>query len=127
MTTRSTAATARPTTKGRAVRTRTLLPGRAAVMDELWATQPRFRTAWRQITVLWGIVLVIDAILRIVMATRLPVDLVPGLDAALTIGTMLLLQVPTNLLLLRSGHWHRLFGRRPFRGADVTEVMEARR
>ncbi|MGH8826750.1 MAG: VC0807 family protein [Jiangellaceae bacterium] len=90
------------------VTTRSLLPHLAAAMDELWATEPRFRAAWGQITVVWGVVLVLDAVLGVVMATRLLVDLVPGLDAGLTVGT-LLLQAPTHLLLVRSGQWRRLF------------------
>lgn len=91
--------------------TRTMLPHRAAVMDELWETDPRFRRAWREITVMWGVLLAVDAGLRVVIAVTLPVPVVPALDTALTLSTIVVLQVPTHLLLRRSGCWGRLFGR----------------
>ncbi len=89
--------------------TRTMLPHRAAVMDELWDSNERFRRAWREITVMWGVLLAVDAGLRIAMSATLPVPLVPALDTALTVGTTVLLQVPTHLLLRRSGCWDQLF------------------
>ncbi|MFC4947061.1 VC0807 family protein [Pseudonocardia sp. GCM10023141] len=89
--------------------TRTVLPKRAAVMEALWATEPRFRSAWRQITVVWGLVMLLDAGVRVVMAYTLPVAAVPALDTALTIGSMLILQVPTHLLMRRAGFWNEMF------------------
>jgi len=89
--------------------TRTMLPHRAAVMDELWDTDERFRRAWREITIMWGVLLAVDAALRVVMASTLPVPVVPALDTALTMATVVVLQVPTHLLLRRSGCWNRLF------------------
>lgn len=89
--------------------TRTMLPHRASVMDELWNTDERFRRAWREITVMWGVLLAVDAGLRIAMAATLPVPVVPALDTALTVATTVLLQVPTHLLLRRSGCWDLLF------------------
>ncbi|MBN9098427.1 MAG: hypothetical protein J0I49_10010 [Pseudonocardia sp.] len=94
--------------------TRALLPRRVAVMDELWETNARFRRAWREITVMWGALLTVDAGLRVVMASTLPVSTVPALDTALTLATTVILQVPTHLLLRRSGCWEQLF--RPRQG-----------
>lgn len=89
--------------------TRTMLPRRAAVMDELWDANARFRRAWREITVMWGVLLAVDAGLRVVMASTLPVPVVPALDTALSLVTAVVLQVPTHLLIRRSGCWNQLF------------------
>jgi hypothetical protein len=91
--------------------TRLLLVHRAARMEDLWRTDPRFRRAWRDITIMWGALTMVDALLRVVIAYTLPVATVPALDSALWVVTAVLLQVPTHLLLLRSGTWHLLFGR----------------
>ena len=53
--------------------------------------------------------------LRVLMAAALPVPVVPALDAALTAATLIALQVPTHLLLRRSGSWHLLFRPSPRR------------
>jgi len=92
--------------------TQTLLPHRAALMDELWEGDPRFRRAWRSITVIWGGALLLDCVLRVLMAASLPVPAVPALDTALTLVTLVAMQVPTHVFLYRSGSWHLLFGRR---------------
>jgi hypothetical protein len=91
--------------------TRSLLVGRAAVMDRLWDTDPRFRRAWRAITVVWGVGALADSVLRIVMSTTLPVAVVPALDSALSIVTVVVLQPPTWFFLHRSGTWNLLFPR----------------
>ncbi|HEY4417954.1 MAG TPA: VC0807 family protein [Pseudonocardia sp.] len=92
--------------------TQTLFPHRAALMDELWDDDPRFRRAWWWITVTWGGVLLLDCLLRVLMAATLPVPAVPALDTALTFVTLVVMQIPTNVFLYRSGSWHLLFGRR---------------
>jgi hypothetical protein len=89
--------------------TQAVLPHRAAVMDELWDADPRFRRAWRSITVVWGTVLLADSVLRVLMAYTLPVPSVPALDTALTIATIVVLQIPTHVFLRRSGCWDQLF------------------
>ncbi|MDQ0376333.1 VC0807 family protein [Amycolatopsis thermophila] len=90
--------------------TRTFLVHRATIMDRLWDTDRSFRAAWRSITICWGVAALADSALRLVMAYTLPVAVVPALDTALTIVTIVVLQLPTHLLLRRSGHWHSLFG-----------------
>ncbi|NYI91451.1 hypothetical protein HNR02_004774 [Amycolatopsis endophytica] len=95
--------------------TRAVMPRRAALMDRLWDTDERFRAAWRTITICWGLATLVDSAIRVVMAYGLPVALVPALDTVLTIVTIVVLQVPTHLLIRRTGHWHSVFGplRRP--------------
>jgi hypothetical protein len=92
--------------------TRAFLPRRAAVMDRLWESDPRFRHAWRQITVLWGITSIIDAAVRVGMTYTLPVSVVPALDTVLTVLSVIALQIPTHVLLRRSGTWHLVFSPR---------------
>ncbi|PRZ41552.1 hypothetical protein CLV47_10999 [Antricoccus suffuscus] len=92
--------------------TRTLMPQLAPAMDRLWVERPRFRRAWRQITAMWGILGLVDAGLRIYFSYTLAVATVPVLDIAVTIGTVVALQIPTHLFLRRSGCWVVLFERR---------------
>ena len=94
--------------------TRAIMPRRAAVMDRLWDEDPRFRDAWRRITVIWGITSVIDAVIRVVAAYTLPIPVVPAVDPVITVATIVALQIPTIVLLRRSGTWHEVFApRRP--------------
>jgi len=106
--------------------TRRLLPHRAAVMDRLWDDDPRFRAAFRAITVMWGAVLLIDSGLRVLMAYALPVAVVPALETGLAIATIVALQLPTHLLLRRAGVWHQMFGSRRARPDRPTEESRAR-
>lgn len=87
----------------------TLLPHHVRVMDELWATDAGFRRTWRVITGVWAGALIVAAPLHILMAYTLPVPVVPALDTALSIGTVVALQIPTHVLLRRSGTWDLLF------------------
>jgi len=89
-----------------------LMGGRRHVMERLWHTESRFRAAWRNVTIMWGVLMLVDATARVVVAYRLPVPQVPAVDAAITVATMLALQLPTHLFLVRSGFWTDLFGRR---------------
>jgi hypothetical protein len=43
-----------------------------------WETEPRFRHGLRLITAVWGVGLVADAVVRVVIAFALPLDAVPG-------------------------------------------------
>ncbi|MEU6393698.1 VC0807 family protein [Streptomyces sp. NPDC046939] len=107
---------------------RTLLPGRAARLEHLWESDAAFRRVWRALTVLWGIGLLCDALLRLIMAYTLPVDSVPALDGALYAASWILLQVITQIVLFRSNTLTKIFGeRRPRRGAfaGATQQQEA--
>jgi hypothetical protein len=94
--------------------TQAMMPRRAAVMDELWDTNEPFRSAWKWITVCWGIAAILDAVIRIALAYTLPISVVPATDPVITVLTIVVLQVPTHVLLRRTGTWHRVFApRRP--------------
>jgi hypothetical protein len=94
--------------------TQAMMPRRAAVMDELWDTNEPFRSAWKWITVCWGIAAILDAVIRITLAYTLPISVVPATDPVITVLTIVVLQVPTQVLLRRTGTWHRVFApRRP--------------
>ena len=71
--------------------------------DQLWARLPAFRRVWRVGSVLWGIALLADAVVRVVMAYSLPVDAVPALNTVLYVVTTLLLIVVTNVYYAISG------------------------
>ncbi|HWD79302.1 MAG TPA: VC0807 family protein [Kribbella sp.] len=43
-----------------------------------WEREPRFRHGIRLITIVWGVGLVFDAVVRVVIAYTLPLDAVPG-------------------------------------------------
>lgn len=92
--------------------TRAMFAPRAALMDELWETDERFRHAWKWITVWWGIATIVDGIVRIVVSYTLPISVVPATDPVITVATIVALQVPTIVLLHRAGSWQRVFGPR---------------
>ncbi len=79
--------------------------------DELWEQEPRFRRAWRVTTVIWGAAMLLDAVLRVIMAYTLPADLVPGLAGALWPVTFIALQIITNAYFARCGLWLILLGK----------------
>jgi hypothetical protein len=92
--------------------TRAMLPRRAAAMDALWESNPAWRLAWRRITVMWGVISIVDAVVRVVTAYTLPLDVVPAVDPFLTVASVIVLQIPTHILLRRSGSWHLVFSPR---------------
>ena len=76
--------------------------------DELWERSPRFRRIWRTCSVIWGTAILADAVVRVLMATALPVGVVPALSGALWPVTFVLLQVVTNVYFARGGLWRIL-------------------
>ncbi|KAF3463556.1 VC0807 family protein [Streptomyces sp. Tu 3180] len=96
---------------------RTLLPGRTAVLEELWETDAAFRRVWRGLTVLWGVGLLCDALLRLVMAYSLPVDTVPALDGVLYAVSWIGLQIVTQVVLFRTRTLRKIFAGGAARGA----------
>ena len=94
---------------------RPLLEGRRAFAvrdwDALWDAEPRFRRIWRVSTVIWGLALLADAVIRVVMAYTLPVDVVPGLGGALYPVTFVVIQIITNIYYQVAG-LNRLLGAR---------------
>lgn len=52
--------------------------GGGEVWASRWDTEPRFRHGLKLITAVWGVGLVLDAVVRVVIAFALPLDAVPG-------------------------------------------------
>ncbi len=71
--------------------------------DDLWEAVPRFRRIWRVGSLLWGVGLLADAAVRVVMAYTLPVDAVPALGTVLYSVTALVLIVVTNVYYRLAG------------------------
>lgn len=89
--------------------------------DVLWEIEPQFRRIWRVSSVMWGVGLLVDAAIRVVISYTLPVHVVPGLGGLLYPATFVALQLITNVYYTHAGLW-RLLGarwldRRP--GADA--------
>jgi hypothetical protein len=90
--------------------TRLLLEGRVGPpesWDVLWERLPGFRRVWRVATVIYGLGLIVDAGVRVVMAHTLPIDVVPGLGAVQYVVWLVLMQVALNLYLVPSGLYNR--------------------
>ncbi|MEA5367642.1 VC0807 family protein [Amycolatopsis sp., V23-08] len=68
----------------------TLQPARAAELEAGWAAGEDFRRPWRTMTLWWGVGGVLLGCAVVLMAFTLPVDVVPFLDTALTVGCLLL-------------------------------------
>jgi len=79
--------------------------------DALWEAEPAFRRIWRVTTVLWGIGMLTDAVIRVVISYTLPVAVVPALGGALWPVTFVVLQVITNVYHHFAG-LNRLLGAR---------------
>jgi hypothetical protein len=92
---------------------RPLMEGRRAFgpasWDQLWADEPKFRRIWRVSTIVWGVGMLIDAVLRVLMSYTLPVGVVPGLGGVLWPVTFVLIQMVTNVYYHRAG-LYRLLG-----------------
>jgi intracellular septation protein A len=76
--------------------------------DHLWHTQAPFRRAWQMCTAIWGVGLLINAVILTIFAYQLPIDTVPAAASALRIGTFIVLQIVTNLDLNRRRIWTML-------------------
>ncbi|GAA4922362.1 hypothetical protein HD597_006432 [Nonomuraea thailandensis] len=75
--------------------------------DVLWERLPAFRRIWRVASVMWGVGLLLDAVVRIVIAYALPIDAVPGVNTAQYIVFLLLMQVAMNVYLVPTGIYNR--------------------
>jgi hypothetical protein len=91
---------------------RPLMEGRrpfgTASWDDVWAREPAFQRIWRMSTVIWGVGLLIDAVLRVLMSYTLPVGAVPALGGALWPVTFIAIQVVTNVYYHRAGLYRLL-------------------
>jgi len=84
--------------------------------DELWERLPKFRRIWKVTSAAWGVGLLTDSALRVLMAYTLPVDAVPALGTALYIATSAILIVIANVYYFATG----LFNRRSALYAPLT-------
>ena len=71
--------------------------GWPANWNAVWDQVPRFRRLWRIAGIMWGVGLLIDCALRIIMAYTLPVDTVPILSATLSAVTSVVLIAAANI------------------------------
>ena len=95
----------------------------AGSWEDLWNTDPAFRHIWRVATVMWGVGLMVDAVLRMIMSYTLPIPVVPGLGGALWPVTFVLLQIVSNVYYHRAG-LYRILGAAWVRRAYVRSVKE---
>jgi hypothetical protein len=58
--------------------------------------------------VIWGTAILADAVIRVIVATALPIGVVPAINGALWPVTFVVLQVVTNVYFARSGFWRIL-------------------
>jgi hypothetical protein len=79
--------------------------------DLLWDIEPKFRRIWRVASVMWGVGLLIDAAVRVVISYTLPVDIVPALGGLLYPITFAVLQVAGNIYFHRAGLYQLLGAR----------------
>ncbi|WPP51941.1 VC0807 family protein [Catalinimonas niigatensis] len=78
-------------------------------LDKLWNSLPHFRHVWRISTIIWGVGFLGKAVVLVVMAYSLPVDVVPVLDTVLHIVTFVALQIITHIYYQQQGIWKLIF------------------
>ncbi|WP_163506437.1 VC0807 family protein [Fodinicola acaciae] len=81
---------------------RTILTGEALErMEGNWRDSPTFRHSMRVATAIWGVGLVFDAGVRVVLAYTLPIDQVPLISTLQYVVLFVCLEVGTRLYLRR--------------------------
>lgn len=89
--------------------TRPLLQGRLRWprdWDSVWQQAPGFRRMWRVSSVIWGVGLIVDASVRVLMAWTLPSDEVPGLATAFYAVMLVVLNLITHTYYTLCGVHH---------------------
>jgi hypothetical protein len=71
--------------------------------DSVWDRFALFRRVWRVLTVIWGVGLIVDAVIRLVFAYTLPVDIVPASNGIQYFVIYALLQIISQVYFKRSG------------------------
>ncbi|MFD1537863.1 VC0807 family protein [Nonomuraea guangzhouensis] len=66
-------------------------PQKPAEWDRLWGSAPEFRRLFRTLTLVWGVGLLAEAVIRIPLIYRLPLDVMTGLSTVLQLATFALL------------------------------------
>jgi hypothetical protein len=80
--------------------TRPLLEGRfrwPSGWDQLWETSSKFRRMWKVSSVIFGLGLLSDAVIRGILAYTVRPDLVPALGLGLYVGTVVVINVVVNV------------------------------
>ncbi|MBV8932357.1 MAG: hypothetical protein JOZ47_21265 [Kutzneria sp.] len=94
---------------------------RQRAWSQNWESFSHFRTLLRRVSMIWGILCLADAGLRVAIALLMPVDAVPALDDGLLAVTLLVLMVVQR--------WYaRAFLRRNglrFQGVRIVPLAEA--
>jgi hypothetical protein len=86
-----------------------LLPSRTREMERAWSASASFRRVFRRLAVAWGIGGIANVAAGLAIALTLPVDTVPGLDAAILIVGTVVLSGFTLLSLVRTGATRLVF------------------
>jgi hypothetical protein len=81
-----------------------------ATWDARCEAHPSFRRLWRTVTAVWGAGLLLHAVLGVVLAFALPVDVVPVTTTVAWVVLLGVLQVITQVLLRRPAHRELVFG-----------------
>ncbi|WP_409180809.1 VC0807 family protein [Amycolatopsis sp. VS8301801F10] len=84
--------------------TRSMMSDEARERADLkWAKSPTYRHVIRVITAIWGVVLVLDAGVRVLLAYTLPIDSVPLISGLQFIGVYIVIEVATRIYSRRKG------------------------
>lgn len=77
--------------------------------ETAWRASPAFRRVLRVATAIWGVGLVVDAVVRVVLAYTLPVDTVPLISALQYVVVFVGLEVSSQIYVRRkAGHQLRV-------------------
>lgn len=96
--------------------TRSLMEGRFGtkpIWEYLWERDAKFRHIFRVSTIMWGVALLIDAVLRVILAYSLPVKEVPAMQTGMMLVTVVIMNVVVNVYYMLVGLWPRLHGYGP--------------
>ena len=83
-------------------------------LDYLYDRNPDFRKVWRTSTLIWGIGILLNALIIFLMAYFLPVDIVPALSALIHLLIFIALQLISNLYYHKKKVWEILFKKNGF-------------
>ncbi|MFK0250060.1 VC0807 family protein [Amycolatopsis azurea] len=84
--------------------TRSMMSDEARERADLkWTKSPTYRHIIRVITAIWGVVLVLDAGVRVLLAYTLPIDSVPLISGLQFIGVYIVIEVATRIYARRKG------------------------
>lgn len=109
---------------------RSILEGRRPFTDRswdtLWECSPDFRRGWRISSVIWGLGMLTDAAIRVLIAYSLPIDLVPALTTALLPVTLTIVMLIDQINDHYTGLRRLLLARGPAFPADPLRASSGR-